>query len=405
MNIWIVNPFDPLPGEPLRPGRYGFIGELLSQRGHKVTWWTSNFFHMRKTFRCRGSKEVKVNSNFRIIYLQTPYYKKNVSLRRAWNHVVYAREFFKKALSFHEKPDVILASSPPLASAKASILVAKKKGAKCIIDVQDLWPEAFELLVPSKTRFLAKFMLYPLKRLAASIYNSSDAIIGVSRTFVERALRGSELGKPFMILPLCVDMKIYKNLENQISENRNPFKKIRGEFWCTYIGTVGNTYDLNTILEAANLLAKSHPYIKFFIAGEGPELERLKEIKRSNRIENVIFTGFLNIKNLIALLKQSDVGLNTYIGRATQTLPNKIFDYMALGLPIISSLKGEFENLLKSENIGIQYEAGNAHSLKEAILELYCNPQKREFMGRNARIKTNGIVITCLLYTSPSPRD
>lgn len=58
---------------------------------------------------------------------------------------------------------------------------------------------------------------------------------------------------------------------------------------------------------------------------------------------------------------------------------------MALGLRIINCLKGECEDLLKPDCIGIQHEVGNAHSLKEATLDSYFNPQKRELMGNNAR--------------------
>ena len=84
-------------------------------------------------------------------------------------------------------------------------------------------------------------------------------------------------------------------------------------------------------------------------------------------------------------MRQSDVGLDTYVKEARQALTNRLFDHMALGLPIINSLKGECEDLLEIECIGIQYEAGNAHSLKEAMSQLYFNPQKHELMGNNAR--------------------
>ena len=84
-------------------------------------------------------------------------------------------------------------------------------------------------------------------------------------------------------------------------------------------------------------------------------------------------------------MRQSDVGLDTYVREARQALPNRLFDHMALGLPIINSLKGEWEDLLEIECIGIQYEAETAHSLKEAMSQLYFNPQKHELMGNNAR--------------------
>ncbi|NQS89637.1 hypothetical protein HQ584_07610, partial [Patescibacteria group bacterium] len=103
MNIWLVNPFDPLPGESLRPGRYAFMTELLANKGHKVTWWTSNFFHTAKSFR----EEVKENKpNLKIIQLPTPKYKNNIGFKRFWNHYVYARRFGHESRHIKNPPDI-----------------------------------------------------------------------------------------------------------------------------------------------------------------------------------------------------------------------------------------------------------------------------------------------------------
>ena len=384
MNIWIVNPFDPLPGEPKRTLRYGFLADMLVKKGHKVTWWSSNFFHMNKSIRCEGQKEFIINENYKIICLKVPIYKKNISLKRVWNHIIYAIEFFKNAKKLQETPDVILASVPPLFSAKAAIWLAKSRGTVCVLDIQDLWPEMFELTFPCKLRFMAKIIFYPLKKLADSIYKDANAIIGVSKTFVERGIQNSR-NKNIKVIPLCADIKWYDYVTSQILKGENSFKKTDGELWYTYLGLIGYTYDLKTVLATAKLIACSHPRIRFFITGTGPNLNKLQKIKERDRIENVVFTGFLDIEKWAALLRQSDVGLTPYIADTKQSLPNKPFDYMAFGLPIINSLKGELEELIKSQNIGIQYEAGNDDSLKNAILELYNNPRRRKQMGDNAR--------------------
>jgi len=59
MDIWVVNQFDLLPTESIAPGRYAFISNMLSEKNHEVTWWTSNFFHTTKQYRCSGADSVR----------------------------------------------------------------------------------------------------------------------------------------------------------------------------------------------------------------------------------------------------------------------------------------------------------------------------------------------------------
>ena len=374
MNIWLVNPFDPLPGESFRPGRYAFLAEMLAQKGHKVTWWTSNFFHLTKSFR----EPIKNKENLKIIQLPVPAYQDNVSLKRAWNHHLYARRFQRLALKNREQPEVIIASCPPPSSAKISLNVAKKLGVKCIIDVQDLWPEAFETVFSSK---IARAVFYPLKKYADSIYKQANALMAVSQAYKKRALSVCKSSKNSFVLHLGIDLSLF----DRVKESNFPAKKKDGEWWATYIGTIGKSYDIKTIFDAAESLESSHKSIRFFIAGDGPQLIEMKKIAAEKKLNNCLFLGFLRFEDMVGLLRQSDIGLHCIVTGSKIAFPNKVFDYMAARLPIVNSVQGELEELLKSENTGIQYEGGNAESLKNAILELYRNPEKRKEMGANAR--------------------
>lgn len=375
MKIWIVNPFDPLPGEVLKPGRYVFLARVLSRRGHKVTWWTSNFSHGTKSFRAPS----RGKPNLEIIQLPTPKYKKNVSLGRIWNHYLYGRRFKLKALKWGEIPDIIISSCPPLYSAKVSLKLAKRWRVKCIIDIQDLWPEVFEIFLPP---VVGKLILYPLKKFADSIYSSADGLMAVGKTFLKRGLSVSKGEKMSLVLYLGTDLRLFDGLK---SKDIPGTQKRGGEFWVTYIGTIGKSYDLQTVVECAGFLKDSHPEIKFFILGEGPELKKLKEMAKRKKLTNCIFTGLLPPEDMVRLLQSSDVGLNAIPRKGQQYFPNKVFDYMACGLPIINSVEGELKDLIESEALGRHYIAEDATSLKEAILELYHASDKRKIMGENAR--------------------
>ena len=385
MKIWIVNPFDPIPGESFRPGRYAFIAKMLSEKNHKVTWWTSNFFHVTKQYRCSGADSLKINTNLTVKMISTPSYRNNVSFARLYNHYIYGKRFEYEAIRVNSsnKPDVILASLPPIDSAAAAIRVSKKLGSKVIIDIQDLWPEIYLFPFPDYTKPVIRLMLNRLFKKTDSIYNNADALIAVSNTYLNRGLQVCKNPKPGLVLHLGIDLKFFDS--EIMTKNFSPTKKNK-EIWITYIGTLGKTYDLDTILKAAHHFSLYRGNkIMFIIAGDGPDFNRLKNKSIKQGLKNIIFTGLLGFSELVYLLKQSDIGLNAFSENALQTFPNKVFDYFAARIPIINSIPGELQKVLDENQAGLYYKAGDMSSLVEAIEFILNNEQRRKEMSINAR--------------------
>jgi len=385
MNIWIVNPFDPIPGESFRPGRYAFMANMLSEKNHEVTWWTSNFFHVTKKYRCSSAHSVKINSNLTVKMLPTPSYRNNVSFARLYNHYIYGKRFEYEAIRVNssDKPDVILASLPPIDSASAAIKIGKKFKSKVVIDIQDLWPEIYLFPFPDYTKPAIRLMLNRLFKKTDSVYENADALMAVSKTYLNRGLKVCRNSKPGLVLPLSIDLTLF---DNQQKPREIPFIKKNGEIWITYIGTLGKTYDLDTILKAAHHFSLYRGNkIMFIIAGDGPDFNRLKNKSIKQGLKNIIFTGLLGFSELVYLLKQSDVGLNAFSENALQTFPNKVFDYFAARIPIINSIPGELKKLLEDNRAGIYYEWGNSESLVRAIEFILNNEHERREMSINAR--------------------
>ncbi len=386
MRIWIVNPFDPVPGESFRPGRYATLAEMLLARGHRVTWFTSSFFHTTKSYRPRKVKNGAQRHNLQVIFVDVPPYSGNISIKRVLNHLLYSRRFSRLASSQGDKPDLILASAPPLASAKASIKIAERLGTRCVIDVQDLWPEVYKTIFPDGLLSLYNVLFCPLKVYADQVYSGAFGLSAVSEEYLNRALSVSANGdKPKVIVPLGIDLDIFREVERTCGETGWPLPwKQEGEFLATYVGTIGKSYDIETTIRAAALL-KNSPQVKFFFAGGGPQINGMKSLASRLELDNVTFTGLLPFDAMVRLLKESDVGLNVFTAKAAQTFPNKVFDYMAAGLPMINSLKGELRELLSERKIGLQYEAEDERSLAEAIRHLNSNKEMCLRMGTRAR--------------------
>jgi glycosyltransferase involved in cell wall biosynthesis len=378
VNIWLVNPFDSLPGERLRAGRYAFFASLLSEAGHSVTWWTSAFCHAAKSYRDAKTWAGHLPDRVKVIALWVPAYYQNISVRRLINHVLWARAFYKEACQIDVPPDVIVTSSPPLDATNKVLRVAYQQDAKVIIDVQDLWPEAFSVAFPPLVRPIGMALLQPLKFLEDTNFRRADGLIAISQTLLDRALAVAPNKTSKQVIPLGVDVKVY---DQALRVGGGSWQKQADEFWVVYIGTIGKTYDIGTILQVACSLAKDKPKIKFFIAGSGPLLQASQEKVHHWGLSNVVFTGLLSLDALAQLLVQADVGLNAITSGAVSAFPNKVFDYLAAGLPVINSVKGELSAFIQQQGLGIFYEAGQAASLQEAILKLYEAPELRAEMG------------------------
>lgn len=380
-----MNPFDGLPGESFRPGRYAFLGHLLADRGHNVTWWSSNFCHGTKDFRGNGGERIRASENLEIILVKTPRYSHNLSLRRIWNHYTYARGFLAQATTYPQAPDVIIASVPPLLAARAALSWAQKRGARAIVDIQDIWPEAFDVAFAPRFRPVARMLLWPIRRLADRIYDRADGITAVSQKFLIRGVSVSRCKQKGIVVPLCVDIRLYDQCLDRQDVDVTYAKHAAAEFWAIYIGTIGKSYDIKTILQAASKMGADLPDIKFLVVGDGPQLAEMQRFAQREGLLNVTFIGMMSYVHLTHLMRHCDAGLNAIAFGSGISMPNKCFDYMAAGLPLVNSIEGELQQMIAEENIGLQYKAGDAESLMNAVVQLYRNPPERLAMGARAR--------------------
>jgi ribosomal protein S18 acetylase RimI-like enzyme len=157
-----------------------------------------------------------------------------------------------------------------------------------------------------------------------------------------------------------------------------------GEVWAVFAGTLGQNYDVETLLRASALLGERAPQVKIVIAGEGPLLPRVRQFVRDHASHNVIYIGKIPPETLPGLYAKCDIGLCAYRPGSTVALPDKAHDYMAAGLPMVSSLKGELERLLQTRRIGIQYAAGDARSLAASLELLAGDGSLRRQLAENS---------------------
>ena len=356
MTVWIVNPFDNLPSEGYRPQRYWLMARAFAQAGHRTTYWTSDFSHAHKAPRkLDGIDGMAAACGFRMKFVPTKPYPTNICLHRILSHRAFARTWRRLAETEAERPDVVIASMPPLSSCAAALKFCRRAGARFITDVQDAWPETFYRVAPA-------WMFAPFRATARRIYRSADAVTAVAARYIELA-KSYGATAPTHLCHLGIWLDAVKGETG----------KVKGEstFTLIYLGAMGASYDLETVIDAV----KEMEDVELDVAGSGPKEQALRS--RAADCVRIRFHGYLAENDLHMLLSKADAGVIPMFPDSCVGVPNKLADYAAAGLRVVNSLPGETADIVARFSAGTFYEAGSVESFKAAVRDL----QKKEASG------------------------
>lgn len=345
MRVWLINPFDNLPSEGYRPQRYWLMARAFVKVGYEVIYWTSDFSHATKQKRAIVND---VNDGFAVRMVPTLAYLKNVCIKRIASHIKLAHDWCAMASREPDKPDIIIASVPPLVLCDAARRFAKECGAMFIADVQDAWPETFERVLPGFV-----FSLLGMRSLVKRIYCEADGISAVAMRYVELAQKyGSDA--PSMVFGHCIEMPEYQH------------KEVRNDqmLRLVYVGNMSMSYDLGTLVAAINGMDG----VTLDIAGNGPDRDRICAL--ASKANNIKFHGYLDVRHLSDLLSRCDVGIIPMFPESCVGVPGKLADYAAARLMVIESLGGETFSIIDRYKVGAHYKARDVFSLVDAINSL-----------------------------------
>jgi glycosyltransferase involved in cell wall biosynthesis len=385
MLIWIVNPFDPLPGDPEQEGRYATLARVLLQRGHAVRWWTSSFSHrFKKPVRQDEIRDACAALGIDVDFLDAPPYHRNVSFQRMRSHAALARDYATRAAQVDTPPDVVVVSSPPPILARRAVELAHQHHARSIIDVQDLWPDLFATVAPRPLRPLLKPLISIMRRDVRRAAVGCDAIVGVADAYAQDSFKECTAPKPVATIPLGVDLAdVDAAAAAGVCEQ---FTKPAGACWLAYTGSLNRNYDFMTILRAAVLLRdRLTSDVRFFLTGRGEYAEHVEQFVRTNDLRSVTLTGFLPFDQWAYLLSQCDVGFNASFPESLIFLPNKIFYYLAGGAAVLNTIPGQCSRTVLDNRCGLDYRAGDPQSCAAAIERLVRRPDERAAMQQAAR--------------------
>lgn len=376
-DILIIAHFAFTPGKS-HNSRFHDIACLIKEKSCEIELVTTSFAHGKKKQKEYSQGDLqKLPYKYTTIY--EPGYNKNVCLKRLISHRIMSKNL-KKYLNKRQKPDIIYCTVPSLDVAKVAAQYAKKNNIRFIIDVQDLWPEAFKMVF--NIPIISNLIYAPMKRTADYIYKQADEIVAVSDTYCERALMvNKKCSKSHTVfLGTQLSQFDYNVEQNHVELDRN-------YFYVAYCGTLGHSYDIRCVIDALDILKKEKEMdnIKFIVMGDGPLKHEFEAYAISKNI-NVEFTGRLDYGKMCGLLAACDIAVNPISQGAAQSIINKHADYAAAGIPVISTQEcQEYRELVEKYNMGFNCENGDSKEVANCIKKLIDSVDLRREMSVNAR--------------------
>ena len=368
--------------------RFGYLAEFLTKAGFQVDLITTTFQHWEKAQRDLKKVQADIDAGeypvgLRFIY--EPGYKKNVDLARVRSHKIAAKNL-KKMLEAKPEDgkdyDLLYAEIPPNDVARVAAEYGVAHNIPFVADVNDLWPEAMRMVLDIPV--VSSILFHPLQRDAEKVYSMVSGVVGTSDEYRDRPFKNQKRNVPKVTVYVGNEIKIF---DEGAEKNKESVAKPEGEFWVSYAGTIGTSYDIRTmVLAGEELIRRGHSDIKIKILGGGPMKDELEKLAKDMKIENVEFVGYAPYDKMAAYLAESDILVNSFVKKAPQSIVTKIGDYLAAGKAMINTcMSPEFRNKVEVDGFGVNIMPEDVEILAGAIEDLYNNDEKRLAMGKRAR--------------------
>jgi glycosyltransferase involved in cell wall biosynthesis len=355
--------------------RHHELARFLVSRGHQVTIIASPVSYLTG----------------KIIQTGDQTSEEGITILRAYTYSAFHRSFVDRVISFMSfmlssffiglrvrKVDLVWGTSPPIFQGLTALVLARLKGIPFLFEVRDLWP-AFAIAVGVlRNPILIKASLW----LERFLYRNADRVMVNSPGYIEHV---SRLGaKKVELIPNGADPGMFATQATGLR-----FRKQLGldeEFIVLYAGAHGLSNDLGVVLQAADQL-RAHSEIRFVFIGDGKDKPALQARSQTMDLPNVLFAPAASKSEMADVMAAADacVAILLPIELYKTTYPNKVFDYMAAGRPVILAIDGVIRQVVESAGAGIFVPPGNPSAMAEAVLALSSDPIKARAMGMAGR--------------------
>ncbi len=354
--------------------RHHELARFLVSKGHQVTVIASPVSYLTGSASPKGVETLN-----------------GITIIRPRVYAAHHKSFFHRLLAFFsfalssffaglavQNVDVVWGTSPPIFQGWTAWLLARLKGAKLLFEVRDLWPDFAIAVGVLKNPTLIKMSLW----LERFLYRHADQVMVNSPGYVEHvASRGAQRVE---LIPNGADPGMFNPLD--LGAQFRIANNLKNKFVVLYAGAHGISNDLEIVLESACLLARRLD-IQFILLGDGKEKANLQARARELGVKNVLFLPPVPKSGMGAALAGADACLAILkpLDEYKTTYPNKVFDYMAAGRPVLLAIDGVIREVVEAAGCGLFCEPGNPQALAEAVLKLAANRDAALRMGLSGR--------------------
>lgn len=358
------------------------MAQRLIARGHQVTMVCGSYgggnTGITSPF-VKGKRRATVDG-IDIIEFDLAYSNSDGFVKRAMTFLKFALRSIGIALT--ERYDIVFATTTPLTAGIPGIFARWLKGKPFVFEVRDLWPELPKAMGVIRNPFVLKAMSF----LEWASYKSAHRLIGLSPGIVDGIAQRGIPRQNIALIPNGCDLGIFANE----AAPWRPEQIKPDDLLAVFAGTHGMANGLDAVLNAAAELKKrGRSNIKFLLIGQGKLKSALQERAQQESLDNVIFHDPVNKAKLAGLMNSTDIGLQVlanipafYYG----TSPNKFFDYIAAGLPVLNNYPGWLAEMINEHKCGFAIPPDNAIAFADALEKATDNKEMLKIMGKNSRV-------------------
>lgn len=360
------------------------MAKALAARGHDVTIacssWSQSDTGLSGSAHS-GVREGRIEDRFSVKEFVIPYDQSFGPAKRLSAWLRFARATVR--LAKRNDYDLLFATSTPLTVALPGILTRRSRdGRPFVFEVRDLWPD-----LPRALGYRNPAGLAAMARLERAAYRAADAGVGLAPGIVDGMVRGGMRRDHIAMIPNGCDLGTFKPV---FSSKRFDLPGVEpGDFVAVFTGAHGRANGLDSLLDAAAVLkSRGIDKIKFVLIGKGGEKARLVERATREGLGNCLLFDPIPKTQLATLIANANVGLMCLANVpafAYGTSPNKFFDYLASGLPILVNYPGWMSNMVSEHRLGVSVPPDDPAALAGAITAMSESPDTLVQNGRNAR--------------------
>lgn len=359
--------------------RHHELARYLARRGHRVTIISSPVSYLTGKARSRPAWVEKQED------------LPGITILRTYTYAALHRSFFHRVLSFLSfmvssflvglsvrQVDLVWGTSPPIFQGVTAWLLARLKRSPFLFEVRDLWP-AFAIAVGVlRNPLLVRASLW----LEGFLYRRADRVMVNSPGFIQHVTqRGARWVE---LIPNGADPGMFDPVGH--ADEFRSANSLDGQFVVLYAGAHGLSNDLGVVLRAADQL-RDNEIIHFVLVGDGKEKATLQAQAAQLGLTNLTFMPPVAKNGMREVMAAADACLAILLPLELYktTYPNKVFDYMAAGRPVVLDIDGVIREVVEAAEAGLSVPPGDPGALANAVRCLASDPQSARRMGASGR--------------------